>query len=138
MKYKPEIDGLRAIAVISVMLFHTGFYSLNGGFVGVDIFFVITGYLMTLIINEDMKRNRFLFINFYFRRIRRIAPAYFFVILIIIPVSFIVLVPQDFENFSESLVASTTFLANFYFFETEITSMLIYKISHFCIFGVLV
>ena len=116
MKYKPEIDGLRAIAVISVMLFHTGFYSFNGGFVGVDIFFVITGYLMTLIINEDMKRNRFLFINFYFRRIRRIAPAYFFVILIIIPVSFIVLVPQDFENFSESLVASATFLANFYFF----------------------
>jgi peptidoglycan/LPS O-acetylase OafA/YrhL len=116
MKYKPEIDGLRALAVVSVMLFHTGFYSFNGGFIGVDIFFVITGYLMTLIINEDIKRNEFSLTNFYFRRIRRIAPAYFFVILTIIPVSFIVLVPHDFKNFSESLIASATFLANVYFF----------------------
>jgi len=116
MKYKPEIDGLRALAVVSVMLFHTGFYSFNGGFIGVDIFFVITGYLMTLIINEDIKRNEFSLTNFYFRRIRRIAPAYFFVILTIIPVSFIILVPHDFENFSKSLIASATFLANVYFF----------------------
>ena len=65
MKYRPEIDGLRALAVIPVILFHAGFDIFKGGFVGVDIFFVISGYLITTILIEDIENNKFSIINFY-------------------------------------------------------------------------
>jgi len=80
MKYRPEIDGLRALAVIPVILFHAGFNLFSGGYVGVDIFFVISGYLITTILIEDIENNRFSIVNFYERRARRILPALFFVI----------------------------------------------------------
>tara|TARA_Y100000815_G_scaffold227187_1_gene215679 strand:+ start:193 stop:429 length:237 start_codon:yes stop_codon:yes gene_type:complete len=75
MKYRPEIDGLRAIAVVPVILFHAGFSWFEGGFVGVDVFFVISGYLITTIILDEMKSGHFSIANFYERRARRILPA---------------------------------------------------------------
>ena len=78
MKYRAEIDGLRALAVIPVILFHAGFEVFGGGFVGVDVFFVISGYLITTILIEDIEKKSFSIINFYERRARRILPALFF------------------------------------------------------------
>ena len=80
MNYRPEIDGLRAIAVTSVILSHAGFEIIKAGFLGVDIFFVISGYLITLIILNKLNNNAFSFISFYERRARRILPALFFVL----------------------------------------------------------
>ena len=75
MKYRAEIDGLRALAVVPVILFHAGFEFFSGGFVGVDVFFVISGYLITTILIEDLEHKRFSLVNFYERRARRILPA---------------------------------------------------------------
>ena len=77
MQYRKEIDGLRALAVVPVILFHAGFVNFGGGFVGADIFFVISGYLITAIILNDMSKNSFKLIDFYERRARRILPALF-------------------------------------------------------------
>ena len=82
MKYRAEIDGLRALAVVPVILFHAGFELFSGGFVGVDVFFVISGYLITTILIEDIENKRFSIVNFYERRARRILPALFFVMLV--------------------------------------------------------
>ena len=90
-KYRSEIDGLRAIAVISVVLFHAGFGLFDGGFVGVDVFFVISGYLITTIIIKELNNNTFSIKRFYERRARRILPALIFVILISSIISFIFL-----------------------------------------------
>ena len=73
-KYRPDIDGLRALAVIPVVLFHAGISLFEGGFVGVDVFFVISGYLITLKIKEDCELGKFSILRFYERRIRRIFP----------------------------------------------------------------
>lgn len=78
MKYRPEIDGLRALAAIPVILFHAGFPAFSGGFVGVDIFFVISSYLITSIILKELSQNRFSLLSFYERRARRILPVLFF------------------------------------------------------------
>ena len=81
MRYRAEIDGLRAVAVLPVILFHAGFGLFSGGFVGVDIFFVISGYLITTIIVAEIHAGNFSIVNFYERRARRILPALFFVLL---------------------------------------------------------
>ena len=81
-KYKPYIDGLRALAVLPVILFHADFELFKGGYIGVDIFFVISGYLITNIIISDFQKNTFSIKDFYLRRSRRILPALFFVVLI--------------------------------------------------------
>ena len=97
LNYRPEIDGLRALAVISVVLYHAKFSIFNfnifsGGFLGVDIFFVISGYLITLIILKELSiSKKFSFINFYERRVRRIIPAFFFIIIFISPLAWLVL-----------------------------------------------
>lgn len=116
MKYQPEVDGLRALAVTLVVLFHTNMPLFEGGFIGVDIFFVITGYLMTRLICQCLSEDNFVILNFYFKRIRRIVPSMLIMILIFTPLSFLLLTPMDFENFSESLIASTAFLANIYYY----------------------
>ena len=85
MVYRKEIDGLRALAVIPVIFFHAGFESFEGGFVGVDIFFVISGYLITSLLIEDIEKKKFSVISFYERRARRLLPALFFLILCCIP-----------------------------------------------------
>ncbi len=115
MKYRSEIDGLRALAVIPVILFHAKFDLFSGGFIGVDIFFVISGYLITSIIQQEIKNNTFSIIHFYERRIRRILPALFFVSLICIPFAWLWLFPDEYKSFSKSLVAVNLFASNILF-----------------------
>lgn len=117
MIYRPEIDGLRALAVIPVILFHAGFDVFSGGFVGVDVFFVISGYLITSILINDIERNRFSIINFYERRARRILPALFFVIICSIPFALIFMLPIQMKDFSTSLIAVSIFSSNILFWQ---------------------
>ena len=115
MKYRAEIDGLRAIAVIPVILFHAGFKSFHGGFVGVDVFFVISGYLITTIILSEKEQGSFSLVNFYERRARRILPPLFLVMLVSILFAWLWLLPSDMKDFSESLVAVSFFSSNILF-----------------------
>lgn len=115
MKYRGEIDGLRALAVVPVMLFHAGFELFGGGFVGVDIFFVISGYLITTILIEDIENKRFSIINFYERRARRILPALFLVIFACIPFAWMWMDLSQMKDFSQSLVAVSLFASNILF-----------------------
>lgn len=117
MKYRSEIDGLRALAVIPVILFHAGFELFSGGFVGVDVFFVISGYLITTILIEDIEKKRFSLVNFYERRARRILPALFFVMLVCIPFAWMWMLPDQMKNFSQSLVAVSLFASNILFWQ---------------------
>ena len=105
MDYRREIDGLRALAVLPVILFHAGFETFRGGFAGVDVFFVISGYLITTIIQEELKLGTFSIVNFYERRARRILPLLFLVMLVCIPFAWSLLFPSEVKNFSQSLVA---------------------------------
>jgi len=115
MKYRSEIDGLRAIAVIPVILFHAGLSTVSGGFVGVDIFFVISGYLITSIILSDLQQENFSIINFYERRARRILPILFFVMLCSFVAAWLWFLPEDMKDFSQSLVAVSSFSSNILF-----------------------
>tara|TARA_A100001011_G_scaffold317382_1_gene336709 strand:- start:109 stop:2106 length:1998 start_codon:yes stop_codon:yes gene_type:complete len=119
--YRPEIDGLRAIAVSAVILYHAQITVLDhqlfrGGFIGVDIFFVISGYLITsIILKELVITGTFSFKYFYERRIRRILPALLFVMLISLPFAWMYLLPSSFVDFSKSILYSLGFSSNFYF-----------------------
>ncbi len=115
MKYRPEIDGLRAIALIPVILYHAGFELFSGGYVGVDVFFVISGYLITTIILSELKEERFSIIRFYERRARRILPALFFVMIISFVFAWAWFLPKELKAFSKSLVAITLFSSNILF-----------------------
>lgn len=117
MDYRKEIDGLRAFAVLPVILFHAGMEVFSGGFVGVDIFFVISGYLITSIILAELEQNKFSIINFYERRARRILPALFFVIFTCLPLAWLSLLPIDLKSFSKSLIAVATFASNILFWQ---------------------
>ncbi len=119
MEYRKEIDGLRALAVLPVILFHAGFTSFRGGFVGVDIFFVISGYLITTIIVAEMEQGSFSLLNFYERRARRILPALFFVMLCTLPFAWFWMLPQDLKSFSQSLVGVPLFASNVLFWRTS-------------------
>ena len=115
MKYRKEVDGLRALALLPVILFHAGFSAFSGGFVGVDIFFVISGYLITLIISDEMENGSFSLRNFYERRARRILPALFFVILFTLPLAWFWMLPQDLKSFSKGLITVPLFASNILF-----------------------
>jgi len=115
MDYRREIDGLRALAVVPVILFHAGFQLFGGGFVGVDIFFVISGYLITSIILAEKDAGTFTLAGFYERRARRILPALFVVMLACLPFAWFWLLPREMKDFSESLFAVTLFLSNHLF-----------------------
>ena len=119
MKYRKEIDGLRAVAVLPVILFHAGFTTFSGGFVGVDVFFVISGYLITTIIVDEMEIGSFSLLNFYERRARRILPALFFVMLCTLPFAWYWMLPQDLKSFSQSLVSVSLFASNVLFYLTS-------------------
>ena len=119
MRYRPEIDGLRALAVVPVIFFHAGLPWLSGGFVGVDIFFVISGYLITTIILADLTSGTFSFKLFYERRARRILPALVLVMTSCIPVAWVLLAPLDMRSFAQSLVATSLFASNILFFKTS-------------------
>ena len=116
MDYRREIDGLRALAVLPVIFFHAGFQAFSGGFVGVDIFFVISGYLITSIILTEKSSGRFTLINFYERRARRILPALFVVMLACLPFAWLWLLPDNLNDFSKSLILVSIFSSNFLFF----------------------
>lgn len=116
MKYRKEIDGLRAIAILPVIFFHSGSNLFSGGYIGVDIFFVISGFLITSIIIEESNRGGFSLIYFYQRRARRILPALFFMIICIIPAAWILMLPADLREFSQSLVAVPLFASNILFY----------------------
>jgi peptidoglycan/LPS O-acetylase OafA/YrhL len=115
MKYRAEIDGLRALAIVPVVLYHAGFPAFGGGYVGVDVFFVISGYLITTIIADELAQGRFSLWHFYERRARRILPALFLVILTSLPFCWLWLMPRDLETFTKSVLAVVTFTSNFYF-----------------------
>ncbi|HEY9034781.1 MAG TPA: acyltransferase family protein [Pseudomonadales bacterium] len=115
LHYRPDIDGLRAIAVLSVMIFHADSRWLPGGFVGVDIFFVISGFLITSIIQRQMQQQRFRFADFYLRRIRRILPLLFTVIAATLVAGLILLLPNDLENLGKSVRYAVLFFSNHYF-----------------------
>jgi peptidoglycan/LPS O-acetylase OafA/YrhL len=115
MKYRAEIDGLRALAVLPVILFHAGFELFSGGFVGVDVFFVISGYLITTIIISELAEGKFSIVNFYERRARRILPALFFVMAACLPFAWLWLTPGDLIDFGQSFIAVSTFSSNVLF-----------------------
>ena len=115
MTYRPDIDGLRAVAVLAVIFFHTNVPGFSGGFVGVDVFFVISGFLITSIILKDMKEGTFSFVRFYERRIQRIFPALFFVITITLLLGSFLLIDSAFMDLGESIIATTLFYSNIFF-----------------------
>ncbi len=123
LKYRPDIDGLRAISVFSVIFYHANFIFFDkeifsGGFIGVDIFFVISGYLITSLILNELSHNNFSISNFYTRRIRRIIPMLFFVIISTIPIAYIFLLPSSLVDFLQSVISTLIFSSNFYFHHT--------------------
>ena len=115
IRYRPEIDGLRAVAVLPVILFHGGFELFSGGFVGVDVFFVLSGYLITSIILKELSQGTFSIAKFYERRARRILPALFFVILCTLPFAYLWLLPDELQRFGGSVVAVAAFGSNIFF-----------------------
>ncbi|HUP92440.1 MAG TPA: acyltransferase family protein [Solimonas sp.] len=119
MNYRRDIDGLRAVAVVPVVLFHAFPELIPGGFVGVDVFFVISGFLITGLLMGDLDRGRFSLLDFYERRARRILPALSFVLLFCVAVSALLYVPVDFWKFSGSLLATGGFASNVFFWRTS-------------------
>ncbi|MCC2636693.1 MAG: acyltransferase family protein [Moraxellaceae bacterium] len=117
MDYRREIDGLRALAVVPVILFHAGAPGFGGGFVGVDIFLVISGYLITSIILAEMEAGRFSLATFYERRARRILPALFVMMAVCIPFAWLWLRPGELKEFSQSLMAVSVFASNIFFWQ---------------------
>lgn len=115
MKYRLEVDGLRALAVLPVILFHAGVPLFKGGYVGVDIFFVISGYLITTILLNEVQQGKFSLKQFYERRFRRILPALFFVLACTYVLAYIWLIPAEMKVFSQSIAAVTLFSANMLF-----------------------
>ncbi|WP_322890110.1 MULTISPECIES: acyltransferase family protein [unclassified Yoonia] len=115
MHYRREIDGLRAIAVLPVILFHAGFSAFSGGFVGVDVFFVISGYLITRILIDEMAQGHFSILRFYERRARRILPALFVVMLACLPFAYMWMLPSQLQAFGQSLIAVVFFGSNVLF-----------------------
>lgn len=114
--YRPEIDGLRAIAVLSVVLYHFGLPGIAGGFVGVDVFFVISGFLIGGILWDDIRETgRIRLARFYLRRIRRLAPAYFAMAGVTLVLGWLILLPFEFREFGKSLIAATVYLSNIHF-----------------------
>ena len=121
IKYRPDIDGLRGIAVLLVVFYNfekiflsTKFF--QGGFVGVDIFFVISGYLITSKIFYDLKVKNFSFSSFYIKRARRILPALFFTLLISFALSWFALMPTQFLDFAKSSLFALGFISNYFFY----------------------
>lgn len=120
MKYRPDIDGLRAVAVVPVVLYHLGGgHIVPGGYVGVDIFFVISGYLITQLISAEMHAGRYSIAGFYARRARRIFPALFVMCAIYLALVVRFYVPDEVDTFRRSLIATTFFFSNIYFYFTQ-------------------
>ncbi len=116
MQYRAEIDGLRALAILPVVFFHAGFSFVSGGFLGVDVFFVLSGYLITSIIIAELKDGSFTIVNFYERRARRILPALACSVTVSLLFAAVIFRPPDLKFFSQSLTSVALFSSNIYFF----------------------
>ena len=116
--HRREVDGLRAIAIVPVLLYHAGFGWISGGYVGVDVFFVISGYLITTIILREVEEQRFSMLRFYERRARRILPALFFMLAFCFAVAWASMLPEELQRFGQSLTAVQLFSSNIYFWQT--------------------
>ena len=119
LQYRPDIDFLRAIAVLVVIAFHWKVGPFEGGYIGVDIFFVISGFLITRMIYTDLVSGTFSLIEFYERRIRRILPALYAMTAVISIVALALLLPPDYESFSKTVLAVITFSSNVWFWHTS-------------------
>lgn len=119
VKHRPEIDGLRAVAVLPVIFYHAGFPAYGGGFVGVDVFFVISGYLITGILLDEKSRGTFSIARFYERRARRILPALIFVLACCVPFALLWLLPADRQDFFRNVAATSLFSSNIYLWKTS-------------------
>ena len=119
LDYKPQIDGLRAFAVLPVIFFHADFNYFEGGFVGVDIFFVISGYLITNIIIKDLSEKKFNLKNFYLRRARRILPILLFITIISLFASLILMTDEQLKFFSKQVFSVVLFFSNFFFWKNS-------------------
>ncbi len=117
-KYRPDVDGLRAVAVLAVLFFHTEFAPFRSGFVGVDIFYVISGYLITSILVRELREGKFSILSFYERRMRRIFPALYTVLLFCIVGGTILFDPKEMTAFGKTLLSTTLFVSNFYFWHS--------------------
>lgn len=117
MNYRPEIDGLRTLAVLPVLFFHFGLTSFSGGFTGVDIFFVISGFLITSIITHEMNNQKFSFANFYRRRALRILPPLALVVVTTFIAAWFLMLPAEVEELGRTTIATTLFGSNIYFFK---------------------
>lgn len=115
LKFRSEIQGIRALAVIPVVLFHAGFTLFEGGFVGVDIFFVISGYLITSILVNDLTKNQFSLMLFLNKRIARLLPTLSFMIIFTLPFAWFFLLSDEMDDFLKSLISSIFFVSNIYF-----------------------
>ena len=128
--YRKELDGLRALAVLPVVFYHAGITIFSGGFIGVDVFFVISGYLITNIILSDIEKKRFSLKNFYERRARRILPALVLVSLACIPFSLLLFRDIYLLEFVRSLVSLIFFSSNFLFWSESVTLAIIQNLNH--------
>ncbi|MDR0933870.1 MAG: acyltransferase [Burkholderiaceae bacterium] len=113
LSYRPDIDGLRAIAVLAVIAFHAFPAKVKGGFVGVDIFFVISGYLISSILFTGLEKGTFSFIQFYARRIRRIYPTLLVVFIACLVFGGFILLPDEYQQLGKHTVGGAGFIANF-------------------------
>jgi peptidoglycan/LPS O-acetylase OafA/YrhL len=111
--YRADIDGLRALSITAVIGFHAFPNAIRGGFVGVDVFFVISGFLITSLIVEDLERERFSFARFYERRIRRIFPALLLVLIVTFPLAWVILLPGEFQRLGKHVAGAAGFVSNF-------------------------
>jgi peptidoglycan/LPS O-acetylase OafA/YrhL len=117
--YRPEVDGLRALSVIPVVLYHAGFSTFGGGYVGVDVFFVISGFLIGGILHAEMQAGNLSIVRFYERRVRRIIPALTVVVLATLVAGAFVLLPKDYEALGKSAASTAIFYQNFYFWSSS-------------------
>lgn len=118
-RYRPDIDGLRALAVLPVLMFHFGASWMPGGFTGVDIFFVISGFVIATSIQADITSGVFTIQQFYFKRIKRILPALAVTLIVTAIAATLILLPDDLVDFGKSLAATSGFVSNFYFWKTS-------------------
>lgn len=117
IKYRPELDGIRAISILLVLLFHIDKQLIPGGFIGVDIFFVLSGFLISKIIMLGINNQTFSYNDFYKRRIKRILPPFYFMILITIILSFFIFLPSDINQLLKSAISTLIFSSNYFFLE---------------------